>query len=240
MQTSSRVPRHVAIIMDGNGRWAQNQGLSRTEGHSQGEITARALILSAKRLGIETLTLYCFSTENWKRPQEEVSFLFELLRRDLEEQETFYMENNIRLLHVGSTEGLSLSLIAAIKAAVYRTRNNTGITVGLALNYGGRDELVRAMGSMSFKERFLHLVRPSKKQIEAIYDSRLDTEGLGDVDMLIRTGGDRRLSNFLLWQSAYAELFFTETLWPDYSEEELVAMVEEFGSRDRRFGAIHE
>ncbi len=241
MQNASRTPKHVAIIMDGNGRWATARGLSRTEGHARGEKTAQDIILAAQDLGVETLSLYCFSTENWKRPQGEVSFLLELLKRDLEEEQAFYMNNNIRLIHLGSMQGLPLSLQIAMKAAVHRTRNNTGIRVAMAFNYGGRDEIIRTVMHLPWIERFKLLFKPRYAQTLSAFSKQIamhDGQEIGDVDMLIRTGGDLRLSNFLLWQSAYAELFFSSTLWPDFTKEELAAMISQFGSRDRRFGGL--
>lgn len=224
-----KTPKHIAIIMDGNGRWAKERGKVRTKGHEEGAKRVREITEAAAELGVRYLTLYAFSTENWARPKTEVDFLMRLLERYLKAEEDSYMKNSIRFETIGDLSRFSDSLKSAIEGLKERTKNNKKLTQVLAINYGAKDEIVRAAKKIASEGGEF-----SEESISA----SLDTAGMGDVDMLIRTGGDKRLSNFLLWQSAYAELFFTETLWPDFTKEELLLMVGEFKNRERRFGRV--
>jgi undecaprenyl diphosphate synthase len=228
------VPRHVAIIMDGNGRWAKKRFLPRLAGHRAGAEAVRKTVQAASDMGIRTLTLYAFSSENWKRSTEEVSDLMGLITLYLRREIAELNRKNVRLRTIGDIAGLDGTLINLIKEGVESTKANSGLEFVLALNYGAQDELVRAVkqivqcvadGSMM----------PDDIVPEAI-EKRLDTSELPPLDLLIRTSGERRLSNFLLWQAAYAELLFVDTLWPDFDGEKLADAVADYGSRDRRFG----
>lgn len=226
------VPEHVAIIMDGNGRWAKQRNMPRTSGHKEGLTVAKKIVKEASRLGIKYVTLYTFSTENWKRTQEEVGFLMNLIRGHLRAEFQFYKENGIRIEHIGDISGLPKDVQSEILKAKQETAHFTGLTVVLAINYGGRNEIIRGMN------KFL----TDKKDGESISEDNLkeyfDIPKLPDVDLMIRTGGELRISNFLLWQAAYAELMFTNTLWPDYTAEEFRKNIEDFAGRNRRFGAV--
>jgi undecaprenyl diphosphate synthase len=224
----SNVARHIAIIMDGNGRWAQERGLKRVKGHEQGAETVRSVTTyCSQHSDIKRLTLYAFSTENWKRPKVEVEFLMKLLERYLKKELSTYLENNIRFEPIGDLSRFSPALRMTIEEIRARTAHCDGLIQSLALNYGSRDELVRA---------FETLRRSDGPVTEARIGEALDCPC--DVDLLIRTGGDFRLSNFLLWQAAYAELFFTETLWPDFTTEEFAGIIEKFTTIERRFGGL--
>lgn len=225
-----KIPIHVAVTMDGNGRWATKQNLPRTKGHQEGLTAAKKIVKAASEAGVKYLTLYTFSTENWKRAQEEVGFLMNLIHIHLIGELAFYKENNIRIRHIGDMDALPNNIQADLRKAMDETKNFTGLTVNLAINYGGRDELVRGIKkliSSDFKAPDI---------TEEIVRQNLDLPECPDVDLLIRTGGEYRLSNFLLWHVAYAEMVFTETLWPDYSAEEFLAHLSSFGLRNRRFG----
>lgn len=222
-------PRHVAIIMDGNGRWATKRGLSRTEGHKEGLNTAKKIVKFASDLNIDFISLYVFSTENWKRTESEVGFLMTLIEKHLQAEFEFYKANNIRVLHIGNLSGLPERIQNSIKKVQEDTRDFEGTSVVLAINYGGKDEILRAIEKWSKTNESLN---------EESFSKHLDTACIPPVDLLIRTGGEKRLSNFLLWQASYAELFFTETLWPDWSTEDFKKAIEEFENRDRRFGNI--
>ena len=221
--------RHIAIIMDGNGRWATRQGLKRIKGHERGaEVVREITTFCANHPEVEVLTLYAFSTENWKRPKMEVEFLMKLLDNWLAKELPTYQKENVRFEVIGDISRFSKKLQDRILTTKEATKNNTKLTQVLALNYGGRDEIVRACRKAC--ESGIEL---SEENFEQFLDANL-----GDVDMMIRTGGDQRISNFLLWRAAYAELFFTKTLWPDFTPKELEAMIEEFHHRERRFGAV--
>ncbi|MDD2266327.1 di-trans,poly-cis-decaprenylcistransferase [Sulfuricurvum sp.] len=223
----SNQPRHVAIIMDGNGRWAEMKGKTRTFGHEQGAETVRAITTyCAKHSEIERLTLYAFSTENWKRPKIEVEFLMKLLERYLKSERSTYLEGNIRFEPIGDLSIFSKSLRNVIDDVQNATSECNGLVQNLALNYGSRDEIVRAANSLRNTEII------TVESLSAALDCT------HDVDLLIRTGGDHRLSNFLLWQAAYAELFFTNTLWPDFAPNELEAIIKKFKTVERRFGGL--
>ncbi|BCD60172.1 MULTISPECIES: di-trans,poly-cis-decaprenylcistransferase [unclassified Nitratiruptor] len=222
-------PRHIAIIMDGNGRWAQEKGLSRTKGHEKGAQVVRDITkFCTTHPEIEVLTLYAFSTENWKRPKQEVDFLMRLLDRWLQKELATYQENEIRFVVIGDISKFSKSLQQRIIKVQEATKSFTKLTQVLALNYGGRDEIIRACKRAAKDDCEI-----DEENFENYFDAKL-----GDVDMLIRTGGEKRISNFLLWRIAYAELFFTDTYWPDFTSQELAALIEQFKKRQRRFGGI--
>lgn len=224
----SNQPRHIAIIMDGNGRWAESQGKNRTYGHERGAESVRAITTyCAQHSDIDRLTLYAFSTENWKRPKIEVEFLMKLLERYLKSERSTYLEGNIRFEPIGDLSIFSKSLRSVIDDVQNATAHCTGLTQCLALNYGGRDEIVRAANAL----------RKNAEITEESLNRALDCTQ--DVDLLIRTGGDHRLSNFLLWQAAYAELFFTKTLWPEFTTDELASIIKKFRSVERRFGGLN-
>ncbi len=229
--TNVPLPTHVAIIMDGNGRWATGRNLPRTNGHSEGLKRAKEIAKAASDLGIKYLTLYVFSTENWKRTQTEVGFLMGLIHSHLKQELAFYKENQMRVKVIGNLSGLPDDVQRDIIEAQNDTEKFSGITVCLAINYGGRDEIVRGIRKLS-SEGF-----PMDSVTEDQLAKSFDIPTLPDVDLLIRTGGEQRLSNFLLWNSAYAELLFSRTLWPDYTKDEFVKDVMEFQNRNRRFGA---
>ncbi len=221
-------PHHIAIIMDGNGRWAQLQGLKRVKGHEAGaEVVREVTKYCADHKDIERLTLYAFSTENWKRPKLEVEFLMKLLDRYLQKELDTYMEHNIRFEPIGDLSGFSRPLLSTIEIVEEKTRHNRGLVQSLALNYGAKDELVRAANT---------LVDAGETITEESLSAALDCSV--PVDLLIRTGGDHRLSNYLLWQAAYAELFFINTLWPDFSTYELESIIHQFSTIERRFGGL--
>ena len=225
------LPLHVAITMDGNGRWAQAKKLPRTSGHDEGLRTAKRIVKAASDIGIKYLTLYVFSTENWKRAEQEVGFLMNLIHTHLCGELAFYKENGIRVRHIGNFDALPANIQKDIQQAMDDTKDFTGMTVNLAINYGGRDEIIRGI-----KKIIENNVSPDKLD-EKLFSSYLDMPECPDVDLLIRTGGEQRLSNYLLWHVAYAEQIYTNTLWPDYSNEEFYSHIEAFQHRNRRFGA---
>jgi len=226
----NNLPVHVGIIMDGNGRWAKNRNLVRSMGHHEGLETAKRIAAAAADLGLKYLTLYIFSTENWKRTEQEVGYLMNLIRDHLRSEFAFYKSHHIRIEHIGNLDGLPKDIQTDIKNAKAETAAFTGLTLVLAINYGGRDEIVRGVQK---------LVQEGATQVtEDTLSRSFDIPELPDLDLLIRTGGEKRLSNFLLWHSAYAELLFTDTLWPDYNKEELYKDIVEFQKRTRRFGAV--
>src|SRR5436190_4269121 len=229
-----RLPRHVAVIMDGNGRWAQQRGLPRLHGHRIGKDSVRAVVETARKLGIEYLSLYAFSTENWYRPPREVDGLMGLLRRHLATELDKMMKHRIRLLAVGSLRRLPPAVRHALRATIEATRANTGMTVILAVSYGGREEIARAARAIA---RRVQRGQLDPEQITAgIFADHLGTRGIPDPDLLIRTSGEMRLSNFFLWQLAYTEMYVTETLWPDFREREYLQALAFFQQRQRRFG----
>ena len=225
------LPLHVAITMDGNGRWAQQRKLPRTSGHDEGLKTAKRIVKAASDIGIKYLTLYVFSTENWKRAEQEVGFLLNLIHTHLCAELDFYRENKIRVRHIGNFEALPASVQKDIKEAIEDTATFTGMTVNLAINYGGRDEIIRGI------KNIVNNKVPADQIDEKLFSSYLDMNECTDVDLLIRTGGEQRLSNYLLWHVAYAEQIYTDTLWPDYSNEEFYSHIKAFETRNRRFGA---
>jgi len=224
-----RLPRHVGIIMDGNGRWARARGRPRTEGHLEGLTAAKRVTAAAADLGIRWLTLFTFSTENWRRAEEEVSYLMFLIQRHLRKELDFYRANRIRILHAGDPDRLPPDVVREIRSAMADTAGFDGLTVILAINYGGRDEIVRAVRRAAAAGEVADL---TEERLGAF----LDVPDVPDPDLVIRTGAELRQSNFLLWQSAYAELYFSPKLWPDWDREDLVAALEEYAHRSRRFG----
>ena len=223
---SEPAARHVAIIMDGNGRWAKKRHLPHIVGHQRGVEAVRSLVRAARALGLEALTLYAFSTENWRRPEDEVSGLMGLLRRYISADLDEFVANGVRLKIIGNYKALSADIVSLLDDALARTAHNTGTTLVIALNYGSQDEIARAAAKAAGKGE----ITP-----EAI-EAELDTAGLPPLDLLIRTSGEVRLSNFLLWQAAYAEMWFTDVLWPDFTPEHLQAALDDFARRERRFG----
>ena len=225
------LPLHVAITMDGNGRWAQQRKLPRTSGHDEGLRTAKRIVKAASDIGIKYLTLYVFSTENWKRAEQEVGFLMNLIHTHLCAELDFYRENKIRVRHIGNFEALPAGVQKDIKQAIEDTAGFTGMTVNLAINYGGRDEIIRGI------KKIINNKITADQVNEKLFSDYLDMSECTDVDLLIRTGGEQRLSNYLLWHVAYAEQIYTDTLWPDYSNEEFYSHIKAFENRNRRFGA---
>ena len=228
-----RIPKHVAIVMDGNGRWATAKGLPRAAGHRAGVTALKEIIRFASDIGIESLTLYAFSTENRKRPKEEVGLLCGILIESVNREIDELHANNVRIKGIGDLSWFPTAVQETVHAAEQKTRNNTGLKVNVALNYGGRAELVRAM-RLAFSEAEQNGTEPNEDAIAR----KLYTADSGDVDLLIRTGGEARVSNFLLWQIAYAELYFTDVKWPDFSVDELKKALNDFAGRERRFGGL--
>ncbi len=226
------LPVHIGIIMDGNGRWAKQRNMIRTNGHSEGLKRAKEIAKAASDIGIKYLTLYTFSTENWKRAESEVGFLMNLIHTHLRKEFDFYRQNGIRVRLMGDKTGLPEKIKDDIDQVEKDTENFSKLTLNLAINYGGRDEIVRCVKKIIDKNI------SSSEITEKFISENLDIQELPDVDLMIRTGGDLRLSNFLLWQSSYAELIFSKTLWPDYTAEEFMKDIEEFKKRTRRFGAV--
>ena len=230
------VPRHVAIIMDGNGRWAKKRLLPRIAGHRKGADAVRATVRMAGELGIEALTLYAFSSENWRRPADEVADLMGLLRHYLKSELDELHANGVRFRIIGDHSRLDSDLVHMLEDASERTADNNGLTLVIALNYGSQDELVRVTRMLADDAK-AGRIDPAAIDVEAI-EARLDTQGLPPLDLLIRTSGETRLSNFLLWQAAYAELMFIDTLWPDFDGDTLRRAVSAYGRRERRYGGL--
>jgi undecaprenyl diphosphate synthase len=230
----SAVPRHIAIIMDGNGRWAKKRMLPRVAGHRAGMEAVRRTMQAAGELGVEALTLYAFSSENWRRPAAEIADLMGLLRFYLRREIAELDRNNVRLEVIGDWRALDADIVTDLDAARMRLSSNTGLTLALALNYGGQDELVRAVRCLASDAK-AGILDPADIDAAAV-EQRLDTAHLPPLDLVIRTSGEERLSNFLLWQSAYAELLFVDTLWPDFDRAALEDAIAAFGRRERRFG----
>ena len=233
---SMRVPEHVAIILDGNGRWAKKRFLPRNMGHAQGSKTVERIIEDAFDMGIKYLTVYAFSTENWRRPKDEVDALMKLLRDYLKTCIKRANKNNMRVRVIGDVTGLSEDLREKIEQLEEASKGNTGINFTIALNYGSRDEMIRAMKKMAGDL----LAGTLKKEdiTEDVFAEYLDTKGIPEPDLMIRTSGEQRLSNFMLWQLAYTEFYFTDVLWPDFIKKELKKAVEYYNGRERRFGGI--
>lgn len=229
------VPEHIAIIMDGNGRWANKRGLPRIMGHREGMKSIRESVRTAQELGVKSLTLYAFSTENWSRPEEEVSFLMRLPKQFLESDLQELHEKNVRIRMAGELSELPAGTREAVSEALERTKDNTSLDLVFALNYGGRDELVRVMQTIAAQVEAGE-VAPSDIN-QAMIERHLMTP-MTDVDLIIRTSGELRLSNFLLWQGAYAELYFTDVLWPEFKREHFIEAIEAYNLRTRRFGGV--
>lgn len=230
------IPKHIAVIMDGNGRWAKQRSLPRVAGHRAGMKTVKEIVKAADDLGVQVMTMYAFSTENWKRPRDEVDFLMRLPQEFLSTELDELIERNVRLILIGSKEGLPAHTLTAMEQAEEKTKHNTGLKLNFALNYGGRTEIVNAVSELT------KLVLDGKLSVEEITEeaisSHLYTHESPDPDLLIRTSGEIRLSNFMLWQLAYTELWFTDVLWPDFSKEHFYQAIAEFQGRARRYGAV--
>ncbi len=233
-----KLPAHIAIIMDGNGRWAKKRGKNRVFGHHEGAKRVREIVEESVQLKIPFLTLYTFSTENWNRPKEEVDALMNLLVETLHEQQKDLIEQNIKLQAIGNIKELPDHTRQTLKEVLNQTQNNTGLILSIALNYGGRDELVQATKKISQKVKN-NIILPEDIDENKI-NLQLYTHNLPDVDLMIRTGGEKRISNFLLWKIAYAELYFTDTLWPDFNKEMYYLALNDYQKRERRFGKTSE
>jgi len=225
-------PRHIAIIMDGNGRWAKKRGLPRLAGHEAGGRNIRPVVKIFADYGVRYLTLYAFSTENWNRPRIEVAGLLSLLAKKIDQETQAFHQENIRLVHLGRLDRMSQKLGEKVRAAVELTKNNTGLTLCLAFDYGGRDEIIRAT------RRIASAGIPGDNIDESVFARYLYSPDIPDPDLVIRTGGESRLSNFLLWQAAYSELYFTPVLWPDFGPKDVEEALSEYERRQRRFGKI--
>jgi len=236
MVRSQPVPAHVAIIMDGNGRWATRKGLPRVAGHREGVKAARKIVRAGDAMGLRFLTLYAFSTENWNRPEDEVTTLMRLLEESIYRELPELMERNVRLRVIGRTSGVPLPVRRGIDHVVHETRTNTGLTLLMAFNYGGRNELLDAFRALARRVRAGELAPEDIG--EAHVSGALYTDGIPDPDLLIRTSGEMRISNFLLWQIAYTELWMTPTFWPDFGPSDLYRAVADFQQRSRRFGGV--
>lgn len=236
MDTEERVPRHVALILDGNGRWAKKRGLPRTMGHKEGCKTVEKTVELAARMGIEYLTVYGFSTENWKRSSEEVGALMQLFRYYMVRLLKIAKENHVRVKMIGDRRRFDEDIIEGINRLERETKENTGLTFVIAVNYGGRDEITRAVSRLA-GDCAAGKVK-AEEITEEVVASYLDTAGIPDPDLLIRTSGEIRLSNYLLWQLAYTEIYVTDCLWPDFNEEELKRAIMQYNKRERRFGGV--
>lgn len=230
----SKIPAHVAIIMDGNGRWAKSRGLPRFEGHRRGAERAKEIIRAADKLGLRYLTLYAFSMENWQRPKEEVSMLMKLLELYLRRELNGLIKDNVIFRTIGDGWKLPPNIQRLLRETEEKTSSNTGMTLITALSYGGKDEILRAV------RKALHAGLKPEEINEESFSALLDTAGVPPPDLIIRTSGEKRLSNFLLWQSAYSELYFTDTLWPDFTEDEFKKALADYQRRKRRFGALSD
>ena len=231
---SLKVPAHIAIIMDGNGRWAKKRGMPRTFGHSQGAKVVEQILEDADHIGVKYLTVYAFSTENWSRPQTEVKALMNLLRRYMKTSLAKCAKNNVRVRVIGDKSMLDQDLQDSIADLERDTAANTGIGFQIAINYGGRDEIVRAVRRAAEKG----LLNDPGRIDESLLNDCLDTAGIPDPDLLIRTCGEQRISNFLLWQLAYSEMYFTDKSWPEFDREELLKAIDAFNHRERRYGGL--
>ncbi len=232
------LPQHIAIIMDGNGRWAKQKGMFRYKGHESGSKAVREIVEGSAKIGIPNLTLYAFSTENWNRPKMEVELLMRLLISSLKKEIKTLQDNSIKLNAIGNLDALPAKARKELYKVMELTKNNTRMTLTLALSYGSREEITKTIKEISLKVKN-NLISPDDID-ETVINNHLYTQNLPDVDLLIRTSGEQRISNFLLWQIAYAELYFTETLWPDFTKEHLFAAILNYQNRERRFGKTSE
>ena len=235
---NNALPRHIAIIMDGNGRWAKSKGMPRNYGHAQGSKNVERICEEAWRLGIKYLTVYAFSTENWNRPQDEVDALMNLLRRYMKTCLTTAAKNDMKVRVIGDITRLDEDIRSRILELEEATKNNGGLNFQIAINYGSRDELVRGIRRLA--QDCVDNKQDPAEITEAVIERYLDTYGIPDPDLLIRTSGEQRLSNFLLWQLAYTEFYFTDVHWPAFTKEELIKAIEQYNKRDRRFGGVKE
>ena len=235
---SASLPRHVAIIMDGNGRWAQNRGMPRVEGHRQGAKSVRKMVEAAAELGLEQLTLYCLSSENWKRPPAELTFLMYLLEKYLIEERKEILRQNLQFSVIGRTDDLPANILEQIGTTIEQSAGNTGMRLCLALNYGSRGEIVDAVKKIA--ERVQQGILKPDQIDEELISAHLYTAGMPDPDLIIRTSGEMRISNFLLWQISYSELWVTQKHWPEFDKEDFYAALEDYSKRDRRFGGLTE
>lgn len=235
---STDVPRHIAIIMDGNGRWAKRRGLPRVAGHKKGVETVREIVEACAQLGVSYLTIYTFSTENWKRPKNEVSTLMRLIVKSLQTETNDLHANNIKLTTIGNTDALPSEVRDELNQAIEKTKNNKRLTLNLALSYSGRWELTEAIKSIStlYKNKKVDLDEITEKLVS----EHLSTKGMPDPDLLIRSGGEYRISNFLLWQIAYSEIYVTKVLWPEFRYTKLIEAIKDYQKRERRFGLVSE
>ena len=235
---TEQLPKHIAIIMDGNGRWAKQKGMIRAIGHKNGTKSVREVVEASAEIGIKNLTLYAFSTENWNRPKLEVDTLMKLLVSSLKKEIKTLLENNIRLIAIGNLKSLPKKVYKELNEVIESTKDNKRMTLTLALSYGSREELINTIKEISLKVK--NNIISSENIDESIINEHLYTRNLPDVDLLIRTSGEQRISNFLLWQIAYAELYFTPTLWPDFTKQHLCDAIIEYQKRERRFGKTSE
>jgi len=235
---TKQLPKHIAIIMDGNGRWAKQKGMLRAFGHENGTKSVRETVEACAELGIENLTLYAFSTENWNRPKLEVDTLMKLLVSSLKKEIKTLIENNIKLTAIGNLKSLPKKVFRELNEVIETTKNNKRMTLTLALSYGSREELLNTVKEISIKVK--NNIISTENIDESIINEHLYTQNLPDVDLLIRTSGEQRISNFLLWQIAYAELYFTPILWPDFKKQHLCDAIIEYQKRERRFGKTSE
>ena len=234
--SENHLPQHIAIIMDGNGRWAKQRNLPRTQGHVEGVKRVEEVVQAAREIGIKALTLYAFSTENWSRPEDEVSMLMQTLISVLNKKIAQLNENAVKLQFIGRREGVPKAVLKTIDSATELTKNNAGLILNIAFNYGGRLEIIDAVKAIAANAKNNRIAVDDIS--EATMSESLYTRGLPDPDLLIRTSGEKRISNFLLWQLSYAEFYFTEKFWPDFTKEELVKAIEDFKTRERRYGNI--
>ncbi len=238
LKSAGSIPQHIAIIMDGNGRWAKQRGLPRVAGHRRGVETVRTIVELAAQLNVKYLTLYTFSTENWSRPKDEVSTLMRLIVKSLQNETDELHANNVRLTTIGDFSHLPDIVLNELEQAMEKTKNNTGLALNLALSYSGRWEIIEAV-KITAQEVKDGKISP-KEINEKYFSSKLQTAGMPDPDLMIRSGGEMRISNYLLWQIAYSEIYVTATLWPDFKEHDLLLAVEDYQRRERRFGLISE
>ncbi len=234
----SKLPQHIAIIMDGNGRWAKKRGFLRNRGHQKGAKTVKQIVEACAEINVNYLTLYAFSTENWNRPKLEVELLMKLLISSLKKELKTLQKNNIKLTTIGNVNSLPKKVFKELEDVIDKTKNNNRLTLTLALSYGSREELIKTIKEISLKVKN-NLISPENID-KSVINNHLYTRNLPDVDLLIRTSGEQRISNFLLWQIAYAELYFTETLWPDFTKENLFEAILNYQNRERRFGKTSE
>ena len=233
-----KLPQHIAIIMDGNGRWAKKRNLERITGHQQGIESAREIVRFCREVGVKVLTLFAFSSENWKRPEKEIQALMDLLKKYLRSESEELLKNDIRLVVIGNINDLPSSVAKVLKEVMDKTKLCEGMILNLALSYGGRDEIIQAIRAIAKEVKHGRL--KEEKITEASFSNYLFTRGLPDPDLLIRTSGEKRLSNFLLWQMAYTEIYVTEILWPDFKREDMIRALVDYQNRERRFGRTSE